>query len=107
MSDDAPPSPFLTAVWTWQAIPPTVLYTVFIQGTDKHLHRRPLMRYGIAGLIGGALMALLLALFPVAGGKSALFVLETTMCFLGVTLCVDMLVLALQSRAFGKVLKML
>ena len=30
------------------------------------------MRYGIAGLIGGALMALLLALFPVAGGKALL-----------------------------------
>ena len=110
MSDsdtDSSPSPFLSAVWTWQAIPSTIAYTVFIQGTEAHLRKRPLVRYGLAGLIGGLLLMLVLIIFPVPGSTGALFIIETTMCFLGVTLCVDMMVMGLQTKAFGKLLQLL
>lgn len=50
---------------------------------------------------------LVLIIFPVPGSTGALFIIETTMCFLGVTLCVDMMVMGLQTKAFGKLLQLL
>ena len=59
---------------------PTIAYTVFIKITEAHLRKRPLVRYGLAGLIGGLLLMLVLIIFPVPGSTGALFIIETTKC---------------------------